>query len=78
VSATPRTDEASLQLLNPAPTPPTNKKQRDLLELLYRCARNGRLELHTRFMPEPAVAAAFDELLEKDAKVWLFNVLAVG
>lgn len=52
----------------PAP-PPLLAPQRDLLEVLYRCARQGRPELHARFMPEPAVAAAFDELLEKDGKV---------
>ena len=47
-------------------TPPP---QRDLAELLYRCARNGRPELHARFMGDPELAAAFDELLEKDPGV---------
>lgn len=55
---------------------PRTRVQRDLLELLYRCARNGRPELHTRFMGDPELAAAFDELLEKDPGVradWVFG-----
>ena len=50
------------------PQPPC-RPQRDIMELLYRCARNGRPELHARFMPDPDVAAAFDELLAKDPRV---------
>ncbi|KIZ06257.1 hypothetical protein MNEG_1702 [Monoraphidium neglectum] len=42
--------------------------QRDLAELLYRCARNGRPDLHARFLGDPELAAAFDEVLEQDPK----------
>lgn len=49
--------------------PPKPPPQADLLEALYRCARNGRPELHTRFVKDPAFVAAFDELIDKDARV---------
>lgn len=40
-------------------------QQRDLLEALYRCASAlGKPELHARFIGDPNVQAAFDELLE--------------
>ncbi|GBF93671.1 hypothetical protein Rsub_06774 [Raphidocelis subcapitata] len=42
--------------------------QVDLLEVLYRCARNGRHELHMRFVKDAAFVAAFDELMDKDAR----------
>lgn len=47
------------------PDPPCSPAQRALLELLYYCGRGGRPELHARYLPEPELAAAFDELLEK-------------